>query len=72
VIVFGGVPYNLVADALLEGSKLVVEGDWLEIPPLGIDGRVQQVGRLLVTIQTWDNTLATAPPRYLMNNTFRN
>jgi miniconductance mechanosensitive channel len=71
-IVFADLLYNLVAGALLKAGRLVAVGDWLEVPPLGIDGQVREIGPLLVVVQNWDNTLATVPPRYLVNNTFRN
>jgi miniconductance mechanosensitive channel len=71
-IVFGDLLYNAAAGAALKAGRLVAVGDWLEVPPLGIDGRVREIGPLLVVVQNWDNTLATVPPRYLVTNTFRN
>jgi miniconductance mechanosensitive channel len=70
-IVFGDLLYNLVAGALLKAGRLVAVGDWLEVPALGVDGRVREIGPLVV-VQNWDNTLATVPPRFLVTNTFRN
>jgi miniconductance mechanosensitive channel len=71
-IVFGDLLYNAAAGAALKAGRLVAVGDWLEVPPLGINGRVREIGPLLVVVQNWDNTLATVPPRYLVTNTFRN
>jgi miniconductance mechanosensitive channel len=64
--------YNAVSSAVVKGRELVVEGDWLEIPPLQINGSVKEIGPLLILVQNWDNTLATVPPRYLLTNSFRN
>jgi miniconductance mechanosensitive channel len=71
-IVFADLLYNLVAGSILKAGRLVAVGDWLEVPPLGVDGQVREIGLLLLVVQNWDNTLATVPPRYLVNNTFRN
>jgi miniconductance mechanosensitive channel len=71
-IVFGDMIYNAVSQVILKGRGLVAEGDWLEIPALQISGEVKEIGPQLIQVQNWDNTLATAPPRYLLTNTFRN
>lgn len=71
-IVFSDMLYNLVADATLKRRKLVAVGDWLEIPPLDINGQVKELGPQLIVVQNWDNSQSTLPPRYLINNTFRN
>jgi miniconductance mechanosensitive channel len=71
-IVFGDMIYNAVSHVILKGRGLVAEGDWLEIPALQINGEVKEIGPQLIQVQNWDNTLATAPPRYLLTNTFRN
>lgn len=71
-IVFGDLIYNAVSRAILKGRGLVVEGDWLEVPALQINGEVKAIGPQLIEVQNWDNTLATVPPRYLLTNTFRN
>jgi len=71
-IVFSDMIYNAVSHVILKGRGLVAEGDWLEIPALQINGEVKEIGPQLIVVQNWDNTLATAPPRYLLTNTFRN
>jgi miniconductance mechanosensitive channel len=71
-IVFGDLIYNAFAQVMLKSQRLVSVGDWLEIPPLQINGEVKEVGSVVIVIQNWDNTLTTVPPRYLLNNSFRN
>ena len=71
-IVFSDMIYNAVSHVILKGRGLVAEGDWLEIPALQINGEVKEIGPQLILVQNWDNALATAPPRYLLTNSFRN
>lgn len=72
ILVFRDTILGLVASVQVYGSGRVLEGDWIEIEKLGIDGMVTDVGLHMVKVQAWDNTMVTFPTANLLEYTFKN
>jgi miniconductance mechanosensitive channel len=51
---------------------MVREGDWIEIPSLGVDGDVLDISLHTIKVQNWDKTIATVPTHKLIEGSFKN
>lgn len=47
-------------------------GDWIEVPQVGADGDVIDIGLHTVKVQNWDKTITTIPTWRLMSESYRN
>ncbi len=63
---------NFVAGLQLAANKMVIIGDWIEMPEYGADGAVLEVNITAAKVQNWDNTITTIPTNHLVTRAFKN
>ena len=72
VIVFRDSLLGYVAGVQIVNNDLVREGDWIEVPKYGANGKVFDIGLITVKVRNFDNTLASVPSYALISDGFRN
>jgi miniconductance mechanosensitive channel len=61
-----------VAGLILTSKRLVMIGDWIEIPELRINGEVVEITMTTAIVRNLDHTIGTVPSTYLLSNSFKN
>ncbi len=56
----------------LRSSGLLHMGDWIQVPDKNVDGRIEDVSLVTVTVRNWDNTISSLPLSSLQTGAFRN
>ena len=72
ILVFRDTILSLIASVQIAAYDLVRPGDWIEMPPLGVDGDVIDVALHTVRVQNWDKTIVTVPTHKLIEDSFKN
>ena len=72
LLVFKDVILGFVAGIQLAANKMVMHGDWVEMPKYGADGDVIDIALTTVKIQNWDKTITTIPTYALISDSFKN
>ena len=72
LLVFQDTIKGLVASVQISANKMVVTGDWIELPKYGADGDVIEIGLSTVKIQNFDKTITTVPTYALISDSFKN
>jgi miniconductance mechanosensitive channel len=71
-VVFNNLILALVSGLILTSKRLIVIGDWIEIPELRINGEVLEITLTTVIVRNLDHTIGTVPSAYLLANSFKN
>jgi miniconductance mechanosensitive channel len=72
VLVFQDTIKGLVASIQISANRMVVAGDWIELPKYGADGDVLEIGLSTVKIKNFDKTITTVPTYALISDSFKN
>jgi miniconductance mechanosensitive channel len=72
LLVFRDTILSFVASLQISSYDMVREGDWIEIPSLGVDGDVLDISLHTIKVQNWDKTIATVPTHKLIEGSFKN
>jgi len=72
MLVFQDAILGLMAGVQLTANKMLVRGDWIELPQHGANGEVLDVALTTVKIQNWDKTITMVPTQALVAESFRN
>ena len=72
ILVFQDTIKGLVASIQISANKMVVAGDWVELPKYGADGDVIEIGLNTVKVQNFDKTITTVPTYALISDSFKN
>ncbi len=72
MLIFKDAILGFVAGIQLTANKMVIPGDWIEMPNYGADGAVLEVSLTTVKIQNWDKTITTIPTYALISESFKN
>ena len=72
LLVFQDTIKGLVASVQISANRMVVTGDWIELPKYGADGDVIEIGLSTVKIQNFDKTITTVPTYALISDSFKN
>ena len=72
LLVFQDTIKGLVASIQISANKMVVAGDWIELPKYGADGDVLEIGLSTVKIENFDKTITTVPTYALISDSFKN
>lgn len=71
-VVFNNLILAFVAGLILTSKKMVVIGDWIEVPELQVSGEVREITLTTVIVQNLDHTIGAVPSAYLLTNSFKN
>ncbi|UCF41419.1 MAG: mechanosensitive ion channel family protein [Gemmatimonadota bacterium] len=72
LLVFRDTILSFVASLQISSYDMVREGDWIEIPSLGVDGDVLDISLHTIKVQNWDKTIVTVPTHKLIEGSFKN
>ena len=72
MLVFKDTILGFAASIQLATNKMLMSGDWVEMPEFGADGDVIEVGLNSVKVQNWDKTITTIPTHKLVSHSFKN
>ncbi len=72
LLIFKDAILGFVAGIQLAANNLVKEGDWIEVPSLGVDGEVMDVALTTVKVRNWDKTITSLPTYSLISNGVKN
>ncbi len=72
LLVFKDTVMGFVAGVQLIANRMVMPGDWIEMPKYGADGDVLEVALTTVKVQNWDKTITTIPTYALISDSFKN
>ena len=72
LLVFQDTIKGFVASIQISANRMVVAGDWVELPKYGADGDVIEIGLNTVKIENFDKTITTVPTYALISDSFKN
>ncbi|MDR1680700.1 MAG: mechanosensitive ion channel family protein [Prevotellaceae bacterium] len=72
MLVFKDSILGLVGGIQLSLNRMVLPGDWVEMPSAGADGTVTDISQITVKVQNWDNTIVTIPTYNLISQPVKN
>jgi miniconductance mechanosensitive channel len=72
MLVFKDSLLGLVGGIQLSVNRMVLPGDWIEMPSAGADGTVTEISQITVKVQNWDNTIVTIPTYNLISQPVKN
>ncbi len=72
MLVFKDSILGLVGGIQLSLNKVVLLGDWIEMPAAGADGTVTEISQITVKVRNWDNTIVTIPTYNLISQPVKN
>jgi miniconductance mechanosensitive channel len=72
LLIFKDTILGFVGSIQLSTNKMVLLGDWIEMPQYGADGRVIDISLVAVKVKNWDNTVTTIPTYALVANSVKN
>lgn len=72
MLVFKDTILSFVAGVQIATNDMLRVGDWMEMPQVGADGFVVEIGLNTVKVQNWDKTMTTIPTWRLMTDSFKN
>lgn len=71
-VVFNNMILAFVSGLILTSKKMIMLGDWIELPELGINGDVREITLTTVIVRNLDHTIGTVPSAYLLAHSFKN
>ncbi len=71
-VVFNNLILAFVSGLILTSKKMIMLGDWIELPELGINGDVREITLTTVIVRNRDHTIGTVPSAYLLAHSFKN
>ena len=72
LLVFKDTILGFVSSIQLATNRMVLLGDWIEMPQYGADGAVVDISLVAVKVMNWDNTVTTIPTYALVTNSVKN
>ena len=72
LLVFKDTILGFVSSIQLATNRMVLLGDWIEMPQYGADGAVIDISLVTVRVRNWDNTVTTIPTYALVTNSVKN
>lgn len=72
LLIFRDTILGFVAGIQIAANRMFNTGDWIEIPKLGVDGDIIQIGLNVVKVQNWDKTISTIPTYALTSDAVKN
>lgn len=72
MLVFKDTILSFVAGIQMSTYDMLRVGDWIEMPQVGADGSVVDIGLHTVKVQNWDKTMTTIPTWRLASDSFKN
>jgi len=72
LLVFKDTILGFVSSIQLATNRMVLLGDWIEMPQYGADGTVVDISLVAVKVRNWDNTVTTIPTYALVTNSVKN
>jgi len=72
LLIFQDTIKGLVASIQISANKMVVAGDWIELPKYGADGDVIEIGLSTVKVENFDKTITTIPTYALISDSLKN
>ncbi|MDR2362664.1 MAG: mechanosensitive ion channel family protein [Prevotellaceae bacterium] len=72
MLVFKDSILGLVGGVQLSMNRMVLPGDWIEMPSADADGTVTEISQITVKVQNWDNTIVTIPTYNLISQPVKN
>lgn len=72
LLIFKDSILGFVAGMQLSANRMVMLGDWIEMPRFGADGDVIDITLTTVKVQNWDKTISTIPTYALLTDSFKN
>lgn len=71
-IIYTDVIRSITAYIHLSKNNHIKVGDWISIPKHGIDGKINSVSMISVSIENWDNSISTIPTYTMLNEHMQN
>ncbi len=72
MLIFKDPILGFVGGIQLSANRMLMPGDWIEMPKYGADGDVVEVALTTVKVQNWDKTITTIPTYALISESFKN
>jgi len=72
LLIFRDTILSLVASVQISSNDLIKEGDWIEIPSIGVDGDVVNMTLHSVKIQNFDKTFSVLPTYKILDTPYKN
>jgi miniconductance mechanosensitive channel len=72
MLVFKDSILGLVGGIQLSLNRMVLPGDWIEVPGAGADGTVIEISQITVKVRNFDNTIVTVPTYNLIAQPVKN
>lgn len=72
LLVFKDSIVGFVSGIQIASNDMVRLGDWIDIPPSGVDGEVIDITMITVKVRNWDNTIVSLPAYDLISKSFKN
>ncbi|MDR0364174.1 MAG: mechanosensitive ion channel family protein [Bacteroidales bacterium] len=72
MLVFRDPILGLVGGIQLSLNKMVLPGDWIEMPAANADGDVEEISQITVKVRNFDNTITTIPTYDLISKPVKN
>ena len=72
MLIFKDPILGFVGGIQLSANRMLMPGDWIEMPKYGADGDVLEVALTTVKVQNFDKTITTIPTYALISESFKN
>jgi len=72
MLIFKDSILGFVAGVQLSQNKMLLLGDWIQMPDGSANGTVEEITLNTVKVRNWDNTLSMIPPYTLVTTPFKN
>ena len=72
LLIFKDTILGFVGSIQLATNRMVLLGDWIEMPQYGANGVVIDISLVTVRVRNWDNTVTTIPTYGLVTNSVKN
>jgi len=72
LLIFRDQILGFIAGITIAENKMVITGDWIEMPKYDANGDVIEVALMTVKVRNWDKTITTIPTYALIQESFRN
>ncbi|MHC4212706.1 MAG: mechanosensitive ion channel family protein [Planctomycetota bacterium] len=72
MIIFKDTLLSFVASIQITTRDLIKEGDWIEIPSLGINGIVNEISLQTIKVRNWDNSISPIATHKISELSYKN
>ena len=72
LLIFRDTILNFMASIQLSSQDLIKDGDWIDVPSLGVEGVVSDVTLNVIMVRNFDNTISTIPTHRLVEVPYKN